>query len=397
MNVLRTVTTYPREAFGLSALGAAAIFAAFGLANAPSSPLSSWTQESTTSSAAPSVPAGPPPAAEPLELKEVAPEDARAINALVPFSALPNPKARPLKAKFADNMNEARALECLTAAVYYEAAIEGADGQRAVAQVVLNRLRHPAYPGTVCGVVFQGQERSTGCQFTFTCDGSLTRAPHPALWERARKIAWAALSGQVFAPVGWATHYHTDWVVPYWASSLAKAAKVGTHIFYRWTGGWGRPPAFTGAYRGVEPSVAKLAGVSSAHAPAATEVAAATDGETDELAAGDEVVVEAASEDRVTMRMNVASGNALEASATDKSGLIAPKAGTLLVGGGKPADAKASWELRWALTGSGPSAPEPALGPMASATKACPVQPTEVKVVGSPNAQSITVREKCGV
>ena len=397
MNVLRTVTTYPREAFGLSVLGVAAVFAAMGLANSPSSPLSTWTQESATSSAAPSVPAGPPPAPEPLELKEVAPDDARTINALVPFSASPNPKARPLKPKFVDKMNEARALECLTAAVYYEAAIEGADGQRAVAQVVLNRLRHPAYPGTVCGVVFQGQERSTGCQFTFTCDGSLTRAPHPALWERARKIAWAALSGQVFAPVGWATHYHTDWVVPYWASSLAKAAKVGTHIFYRWTGDWGRPPAFTGAYRGMEPLVAKLAGVSYAHAAAVTDVAAAADGAPDALAAADEIVVEAAGADRVAMRMNVPTADAPEAPVIDKSGLVGPKAGTLLAGGAKPADAKASWELRWALTGTGPSAPEPALGPTASAAKACPVQPTEVKVVGSPNAQSITVREKCGV
>ena len=101
--------------------------------------------------------------------------------------------------------------------------------------------------------------------------------------------------------------------------------------------------------------------------------------------------------DRVAMRMNVATGDASEVPAAEKSGLVGPKSGTLLVGGGKPADAKASWELRWALTGSGPSAPEPALGPTASTAKACPVQPTEVKVVGSPNAQSMTVREKCGV
>jgi hypothetical protein len=132
------------------------------------------------------------------------------------------------------------------------------DGQRAVAQVVLNRLRHPAYPNSVCGVVFQGSERSTGCQFTFTCDGALARTPHPVLWQRARKIAEAALAGFVYKPVGWATHYHTNWVVPYWSSSLVKAAIVGTHIFYRWTGGWGTGPAFRTGYAGAEPAISKM-------------------------------------------------------------------------------------------------------------------------------------------
>jgi hypothetical protein len=151
-----------------------------------------------------------------------------------------------------------RSLTCLTAAVYYEAATESLDGQRAVAQVVLNRLRHPAYPNSVCGVVFQGSERSTGCQFTFTCDGALARAPNPAAWSRAQSVASAALSGSVYAPVGWATHYHTNWVVPYWSASLVKIANVGTHIFYRWEGGWGRPPAFRDSHSGSEPVLAKM-------------------------------------------------------------------------------------------------------------------------------------------
>ena len=97
----------------------------------------------------------------------------------------------------------------------YEAGDDPA-GQRAVAQVVLNRVRHPAFPKTVCGVVFEGQDRTTGCQFTFSCDGALTRwSPSPALWTAARQIATAALTGTVYRPVGYATHYHTDWVVPY--------------------------------------------------------------------------------------------------------------------------------------------------------------------------------------
>jgi spore germination cell wall hydrolase CwlJ-like protein len=204
-----------------------------------------------------------PPAPEPLAFRDIAPQDAVAINASVPLSTAPNPPARPFLLNARTEADRIRALECLTAAVYYEAAIEPLDGQRAVAQVVLNRVRHPAYPNTVCGVVFQGAERSTGCQFTFTCDGSLARTPNAGLWRQARQVAEAALAGKVFKPVGWATHYHTNWVVPYWSSSLVKAALVGTHIFYRWEGGWGRGPAFRFAHPGTEPGIAKMVHLSS--------------------------------------------------------------------------------------------------------------------------------------
>jgi spore germination cell wall hydrolase CwlJ-like protein len=201
---------------------------------------------------------GTPPEPEPLRFRDVAPQDAVAINAAVPISDLPNPAARPFKLAFSSETDRLRALECLTAAVYYEAAIEPLDGQRAVAQVVLNRVRHPAFPKSVCGVVFQGWERTTGCQFTFTCDGNIRRTPAASLWERARTVAAEALGGRVYGPVGWATHYHTNWVVPYWSSSLTKLANVGTHIFYRWEGGWGRPPAFRYSASGVEPQVALM-------------------------------------------------------------------------------------------------------------------------------------------
>lgn len=136
-------------------------------------------------------------------------------------------------------------VDCLTAAIYYEAANETEQGRRAVAQVVLNRVRHPAFPNTVCGVVYEGSERASGCQFTFTCDGSLRRRPSQAGWESARKLAIGALSGAVEPEVGMATHYHADFVVPYWASSLDKITKLGRHIFYRWKGSWGRRRAFS--------------------------------------------------------------------------------------------------------------------------------------------------------
>ncbi len=147
-----------------------------------------------------------------------------------------------------------RAQQCLTMAVYYEAANESDAGQRAVAQVVLNRLAHPGYPDTVCGVVFQGSERSTGCQFTFTCDGSLARMPARTWWNRAAGVARAALSGAVYAPVGLATHYHTVAVHPYWADTLDHVDTIGAHRFYRWRGAAGRAAAFTDRYLGGEPA-----------------------------------------------------------------------------------------------------------------------------------------------
>ncbi|MGZ8362378.1 MAG: cell wall hydrolase [Caulobacteraceae bacterium] len=126
-----------------------------------------------------------------------------------------------------------KAVECLTAAVYYEAANEPDAGQQAVAQVVLNRVRSPAYPKSVCGVVFQGSERRTGCQFTFTCDGSLYRKPSVGGWARAKAVAEAALDGRVAAGVSTATHYHASYVHPYWGPTLVKLGQIGAHIFYR--------------------------------------------------------------------------------------------------------------------------------------------------------------------
>lgn len=153
-----------------------------------------------------------------------------------------------------DVVTKMRALDCLAQAVYYEAASEGVDGGRAVAQIVLNRVRHPSYPNAVCSVVYQGSTRSTGCQFTFTCDGSLRRVPLTYLWSRARLIASEALAGRVFSPVGHATHYHANYVVPYWADSLDKVAVIGRHIFYRIRGASGASGIFSQRYSGVEPN-----------------------------------------------------------------------------------------------------------------------------------------------
>jgi len=160
--------------------------------------------------------------------------------------------AHPFDLRQASDRDAQTALECLSQAIYYEARSESEGGQRAVAQVVLNRVRHPAFPKSVCGVVYQGSTRSTGCQFTFTCDGSLARPPRSASWERARRIAAEALSGYVYDPVGLATHYHTTAIHPWWADALTKAVTIGNHIFYRWRGEWGDPKSFRRPYVGAE-------------------------------------------------------------------------------------------------------------------------------------------------
>lgn len=186
--------------------------------------------------------------------EDITPLQAAEINAAVPVSDEPilPAKSFAILSPSTAGTTQLSAVDCLTAAVYYEAASESATGQRAVAQVILNRMRHPAYPNSVCGVVFQGSQRTTGCQFTFTCDGSLRRRPSASGWLRARSVATAALAGYVEPAVGYATHYHTTYVVPYWSGSLTKLRTVGSHIFYRWSGNNGTPRAFVNRYANAE-------------------------------------------------------------------------------------------------------------------------------------------------
>ena len=186
-------------------------------------------------------------------------EEAKLINAALPFTSGPIAIARPFDLG-TDSLDHRRALLCLTQAVYYEAGFEPMAGRRAVAQVVLNRMRHPAYPKSVCSVVYQ-RNSTPVCQFSFVCDGALYRAPQASAWRQARDIAAAALGGYVEPTVGSATHYHADYVSPRWAPMLAKVAKLGAHIFYRWPGAWGLPAAFSGRYIGepIDPAAMRPA------------------------------------------------------------------------------------------------------------------------------------------
>jgi len=133
-----------------------------------------------------------------------------------------------------DDKARAKAVKCLTEAIYFEARGEPVNGQIAVAQVVLNRVFSGYYPSTVCGVVYQNSERHLACQFTFTCDGIREVVREPDAWDRAKKIANESLDGELWLPeVGKATHYHAYWVHPSWVHEMTKVYKVGVHTFYR--------------------------------------------------------------------------------------------------------------------------------------------------------------------
>lgn len=219
----------------------------------------------------------PPPLPDPAALLPYLPETARMANAAVPIDP-PQAAAPGFRLGSDDALAQARALDCLATAVWYEAG-DDPSGMRAVAQVVLNRARHPAFPASVCGVVFQGSERATGCQFSFTCDGSMgSRHPGPAAWARARAVAAAALAGAVDPRVGLATHYHADYVVPVWRSGLVKLAQVGLHLFYRWPGGWGSPAVLRARTNGEEPRIGAMASLSSAHGAGDAAQAGLVDG-----------------------------------------------------------------------------------------------------------------------
>lgn len=214
------------------------------------------------------------------ELLPVSAQTAQEINASRPFVTTKNVRAAPFSHAMADADVE-RAVACLATAALYEAGGNLSD-QSAVIQVVLNRVRHPAFPKTICGVVFQGSDRRTGCQFSFTCDGSMQRwRPSPNSWNGATGLARAMLNGHVDERVGLATHYHTNWVVPYWSASLDKVTSVRTHLFFRWRGYWGTRAAFVKRAAGREPAIPQLAAMFPSHAPQLAGELEASEAETD--------------------------------------------------------------------------------------------------------------------
>ncbi len=166
-------------------------------------------------------------------------DDIRQQKAPMQTAALETPADHPLIRAAAAMVFKAHSQtdsDCLTQAVYYEARGEGTDGMRAVAQVILNRVRHPAFPKTICGVVYQGGYQRTGCQFSFVCNGAMAGPVEAWAWRRAKDVANAALNGYVMKAVGTATHFHTLSVDPAWAGNMVQVTTVGGHIFYQFRG-----------------------------------------------------------------------------------------------------------------------------------------------------------------
>jgi hypothetical protein len=179
-----------------------------------------------------------------------------------PAPALPHPTdgVQPFYLNAANPAEADRAVRCLTDAIYYEAANEPEEGQRAVAQVVVNRIRDDHFPKSVCGVVYEGWQRTTGCQFSFVCDGSITRRhADPVVWNRLRPLAEQALNGYVVSEVGTSTHYYATYVKPNWVRTVAQVAEIGKHIFCSWKGKAGLPTALSETYQGGEFLVAQAA------------------------------------------------------------------------------------------------------------------------------------------
>lgn len=133
-----------------------------------------------------------------------------------------------------------REQHCLTAGIYFEARGEPVRGQAAVAQVILNRVRNPHYPDTICGVVYQNKRWRNRCQFSFACDRIPDRVRNKQSWEIAEYVARETTEGRIWlANVGSSTHYHATYVRPRWASKMERVGRIGLHIFYRtFGGGW---------------------------------------------------------------------------------------------------------------------------------------------------------------
>ncbi len=183
--------------------------------------------------------------AEAAEPTTKAPFDAViASGSLNPNIVMPNAPAthawvnNPIPA----SARSATELKCLATAIYFEARGEPEEGQIAVAQVVLNRLKNPTYPNTICGVVYQNKTHRNRCQFSFACDGRPERITDMGSWKKAQELAKSAVEDQAdtfITEVGSATHYHATYVRPRWARRMTQTDKIGRHIFYNTrNGGW---------------------------------------------------------------------------------------------------------------------------------------------------------------
>ena len=195
----------------------------------------------------------PAPAARPVLLAYAPADDGTATDA--PFDAVmgerrsgltldPNPGIYHtwVNAALPAGVRSATELKCLATAIYFEARGESEKGQIAVAQVVLNRVKNPAYPNSICSVVYQNKNKRHRCQFSFACDGITDRITDKRAWAKSQALARRVLNDErtlFLASIGAATHYHATYVKPRWARSMKRMEKIGRHVFYKTKyGGW---------------------------------------------------------------------------------------------------------------------------------------------------------------
>ncbi len=168
----------------------------------------------------------------PARLKDTAPEESGWRRLLQ--SARMSPEDATIFGGFSETEFRNKELHCMATAIYFESRGEPTRGQMAVAQVVMNRVRSPYYPKTICGVVYQGSFNRTGCQFSFTCDGIADRATNKEQWQNSMTVAQQVIARKVWVDeVGYATHYHATYVNPKWKSLVKRVAQIGVHIFYK--------------------------------------------------------------------------------------------------------------------------------------------------------------------
>ena len=148
---------------------------------------------------------------------------------------------------------------CLAQNIFFESSIDNKAGMAAVADVVLNRVKHAHYPDTICGVVYQAKMKESWktkqypdlddservyipirhrCQFSWYCDGKSDDIPLGSEnWVKAQMIAWDIMHNDGLRGITeGATHYHATYVAPAWSKDhrMDLVGRIGMHIFYRW-------------------------------------------------------------------------------------------------------------------------------------------------------------------
>ncbi len=167
---------------------------------------------------------------------------------------------KPDYAALIDPKDSVRQMRCLAEAIYFESRGEPEEGQAAVAQVVLNRVRSGIFPTNVCAVVYQDRNRPFACQFSFACEGRSLRIEEPGAWAVATRIAQEVVSGVAFNPkVAEALNYHANYVYPFWAPSLRRVDRIGAHIFYAMRAGLNWAPGALNGRGDLPPAPAVVA------------------------------------------------------------------------------------------------------------------------------------------